>query len=150
MSGMNCDEAKLEIALWVGNDLDNRARVEELRRHIATCPDCRLRTKSLQSSMVVLGAIDQDQTYDPGDSLWPELQSRIDYLEKTPKSPFPTAKWVLALLVIAGAGVISWSLMSAPEPEPESPASRTETVEPAPPTTPPSYSHSHYVPGQGP
>lgn len=148
---MNCDEAKLEIALWVGNDLDDPARIEELRRHIATCPDCRLRTKSLQSSMVVLGAADQDLTYDPGDSLWPELQSRIDYLEKTPKSPFPAVKWALALAVIVGVGVGSWSMLTTPPEKPVQQTTQTVTPEPAKPihSTPPGYSHSHYQPGQG-
>ena len=152
VSGMNCDEAKLEIALWVGNDLDDPARIEELRRHIATCPDCRLRTKSLQSLMVVLGAVDQDLTYDPGDSLWPELQSRIDYLERTPKSPFPITKWVLALVVVAGVGVGGWSMLKAPPAEPQvqsTPKVEPEAAKPSHATSP-GLSHSHYLPGQGP
>lgn len=147
---MNCDEAKLEIALWVGNDLDDLARIEELRRHIATCPDCRLRTKSLQSSMVLLGAVDQDLTYDPGDSLWPELQSRIDYLERTPKNPLPLKKWVWALLAVVAVGGVAWSLKSPRVEEPVAQPVSKETSEPVKPTPSPGYSHSQYVPGQRP
>lgn len=152
VSGMNCDEAKLEIALWVGNDLDDPARIEELRRHIATCPDCRLRTKSLQSSMVVLGAVDQDRTYDPGDSLWPELQSRIDYLERTPKPRFPTTKWALALVAVVGVGVGGWSMLQTPPAEPQVQLTPEVEPEPAKPVhvTSPGLSHSQYLPGQGP
>ncbi len=136
---MNCDEVKLELALWVGNDLDDRARIEELRRHVATCPECRVRAKSLQSSMVVLGATAPDPTYDRPESLWPELQARIEYLEKTPKNPPPYGKWAIGLVTagVMTAGVWAWVNRPAPPTEPP----MTVTVPPPAPSPPPSYSH---------
>ena len=140
---MTCDEVRLELALWVGNDLDDPARIEELRRHVATCPDCRLRSKSLQSSMVLLGATNPDPTYDNPESLWPELNARIEYLEKTPQTPPPYGSWTLAVVCGAGicAGTWAWlNRTSAPVPPP------VHTSAP-PPVTPYLPSHS---PGNGP
>ena len=146
---MNCDEARLEIALWVGNDLDEASRIEELRRHIAICPECRRHARSLQSSMVLLGAVDQDQTFDPGDSLWPDLQSRIDYLERTPKQPISAGKWVWILLAAIGVSTISWSLWPAREPVTNAEAAPAGQPAPVVPPVSPGYSHSQYVPAQG-
>ncbi len=128
---MNCDEVRLELALWVGNDLDDPARIEELRRHTSTCPECRLRAKSLQSSMVLLGATDPNLTYDRPESLWPELNARIDYLERHPKSPPPYGKWALALVCGAAVSVGGWSWLNRPAPfsqPPETPAQMTPPV----------------------
>ena len=139
---MNCDEVRLELALWVGNDLDDPARIEELRRHVATCPDCRLKSKSLQSSMVLLGATDPNPTFDIPDSLWPELNARIEYLERTPKTPSPYGSWALAVVcgVAVCGGTWAWLNRSTP---PTPPPIQT----PAPPlVTPPSPAHS---PGNG-
>ena len=138
---MTCDEVRLELALWIGNDLDDPARIEELRRHIATCPDCRLKSKSLQSSMVLLGASDPDPTFDRPESLWPELKARIEYLEKTPKSPPPYGVWALAVVCGLGLCGATWAWMNHPT-APVSPPVHT----PAPPyTTPhsPSFSPGH-------
>lgn len=148
---MNCDDAKLDIALWVGNDLNEATRVEELRRHIAVCPDCRLQAKSLQSSMVLLGAVDQDRTYDPGDSLWPELERRIDYLERTPQRTSSPWRWVWGLVAVMGVTAISWSLWPEAEHPAEPQVAPVVTPESSTPTPPvsPGYSHSQYLPGQG-
>ncbi len=140
---MYCDEVRLELALWVGNDLDDRARIEELRRHIATCPDCRLKAKSLQSSMVLLGASDPDPTFDLPESLWPELNARIEYLERMPKSPPPYGSWALAAIcgVAVCGGTWAWMNRQTPSSPPPTPSTT------APLVTPHSPGHS---PGNGP
>ncbi len=138
---MNCDDVRLELALWVGNDLDDPARIEELRRHIATCPDCRLRSKSLQSSMVLLGATDPDPTYDNPESLWPELNARIEYLEKTPKLPMPYGTWALAAVCGLGISVGTWTWLNRASAPFSSPVNT-----PSPPVTPYIPTHS---PGNG-
>ena len=125
---MNCDEVKLELALWVGNDLDDPARIEELRRHVATCPACRMRAKSLQSSMVLLGATSPDPTYDLPESLWPELKARIEYLEKTPKNPPPYGKWAIGLACGAAVTAGLWSWVNRPAPPSEPPVTVTIPV----------------------
>lgn len=136
VSRMNCDEVRLELALWVGNDLDDPARIEELRRHTSTCPGCRLRAKSLQSSMVLLGATDPNPTYDRPESLWPELNARIDSLEKHPKSPPPYGKWALALVCGAAVSVGVWSWLNRPAPFSQPPVD--SPAQPTPPVTAPS------------
>jgi len=133
---MNCDEVRLELALWVGNDLDDPTRIEELRRHVAICPNCRIRAKSLQSSMVLLGATDPDPTFDRPESLWPELNARIDYLEKTPKNPPPYGKWAIGLACGAGlsAGIWMWVNRSASPSEPPPTAPVSQPVAPLSPS----------------
>lgn len=136
---MNCDEVKLELALWIGNDLDDPTRIEELRRHVATCPQCRSQTKSLQASMSVLGTIDPDPTFDLQDSLWPELNARIDYLEKAPRQPSAYGKWAIVLACGLGLGLGLWVMSHRPAPPSEPPKS---VIQPLPQTTPPTSSSS--------
>ncbi len=129
---MNCDEVKLELALWVGSDLDDPTRIEELRRHIATCPQCRVQAKSLQTSMGVLGSIDPDRTFDHTESLWPELNARIDYLENAPKSPPAYGKWAILMVCGIGACLGIWAMSNRPAPPSEPPP----TVMPPTPAEP--------------
>lgn len=136
---MNCDEVKLELALWVGNDLDDPTRIEVLRRHVATCPQCRSQAKSLQSSMGVLGGIDPDPTFDLQDSLWPELNARIDYLEKAPRQPPAYGKWAIVLACAAGLGLGLWVMSNRPAPPSEPPQS---VIQPLPQSTTPPTSSS--------
>jgi hypothetical protein len=75
---MNCRQAKSDIALWIGDDLPDRARREELRRHVSACSACRKHFKRLKGTLRVLEHADREQTYDASDSVWPELSRRID------------------------------------------------------------------------
>lgn len=75
---MNCRQAKSDIALWIGGDLPDRARREELRRHVSACPGCRKYYKRLKGTLRVLEHADREQTYDASDSVWPELSRRIE------------------------------------------------------------------------
>ena len=38
---MNCRQAQQDIALFVGHDLDDPRERDDVKRHVATCPDCR-------------------------------------------------------------------------------------------------------------
>lgn len=75
---MNCRQAKSDIALWIGDDLPDRSRREELRRHVSACPGCRKHYKRLRGTLQVLEHADREQTYDASDSVWPELSRRIE------------------------------------------------------------------------
>jgi hypothetical protein len=75
---MNCRQAKADIALWIGDDLPDRSRREELRRHVVACPGCRKHYKRLKGTLQVLEHADREQTYDASDSVWPELSRRIE------------------------------------------------------------------------
>lgn len=74
---MNCRQAKADIALWVGEDLQDAQQKEELRRHLASCPECRAHYKRMKRTFAVLERADRDATYDSSDSLWPHLAQRI-------------------------------------------------------------------------
>lgn len=75
---MNCRQAKSDIALFIGDDLPDRSRREELRRHVSACPGCRKHYKRLKGTLRVLEHADREPTYDAADSVWPELSRRIE------------------------------------------------------------------------
>lgn len=75
---MNCRQAKADIALWIGEDLPDRDRREELRRHVSACAGCRKHYKRLKGTLQVLEHADRERTYDVSDSVWPELARRIE------------------------------------------------------------------------
>lgn len=75
---MNCRQAKADIALWIGEDLADRGRREELRRHVSRCAGCRQHYRRLKGTLQVLEHADREQTYDVSDSVWPELARRIE------------------------------------------------------------------------
>jgi hypothetical protein len=75
---MNCRQAKADIALWIGEDLPDRSRREELRRHVSACHGCRSHYRRLKGTLQVLEHADREQTYDVSDSVWPELARRIE------------------------------------------------------------------------
>lgn len=140
---MNCDDVKLELALWVGNDLDDPTRIELLRRHMAVCPQCRAQAKSLQSSMGVLAAVDPNLTFDHTDSLWPELNDRIDYLERTPDNAPAYGKWAILLACMAGISLGIWAITNRSAPPSEPPPTVPLPV-PEAPLPSPSSSSSQY------
>jgi len=74
---MNCKQAKADIALWIGEDLPDRSRRDQLRRHVSACADCRRHYKRLKGTLQVLEHADREQTFDVSDSVWPELARRI-------------------------------------------------------------------------
>lgn len=53
---MNCRQAKTEMALWVGDDLDE-ASARQVERHVAVCPECRDALVALRQSQSVLQAL---------------------------------------------------------------------------------------------
>ncbi|CAK9106491.1 Uncharacterized protein SCF082_LOCUS49599 [Durusdinium trenchii] len=97
---MNCQEAKVDLALLVGHDLEDASRREELRRHVATCPQCRQHLRGLKSSLAVLEHVDPELTYVSADSLWPDLKARLE----TPSSARPPRE--------GGGSWISWSALA--------------------------------------
>lgn len=106
---MNCKQAKLELALLAGHDLDG-ASEQQVRRHLAECPCCRDHWQALEGSLAVLqqvaAAEDVRETKpvrgaaqgEP--SLWPALAARIDARPaRLPAPQFP--RWVPATAVAA-------------------------------------------------
>jgi hypothetical protein len=146
---MNCRDAKLDLALLAGGDLDDAARLRELRRHLATCPDCRRRYQSAQTalhSLRGLKAAATTSTWESGGSLWPAVQQELSrppqpltrqmFRQLRHWSPFAamTAACVLMLVAITFRG--------EPREQPVTPRGMHLTPPPAvPPASESSRSH---------
>lgn len=118
---MNCQEAKVDLALLVGHDLEDASRREELRRHVATCPQCRHHLRGLKSSLAVLEHVDPELTYVSADSLWPDLKARLETPSSSRGPREGGGSWIswsaLALSVVVCVTVftpIFWEVFSAP------------------------------------
>lgn len=86
---MNCKQAQQDIALFVGHDLDDPRERDDVKRHVATCPDCRQHYRRMKGALKVLGQADAPETYTATGSLWPELAGRINEREwVSPRSHF--------------------------------------------------------------
>jgi hypothetical protein len=81
---MNCRQAKLDIALWIGEDLTDGGAREELRRHVGACPPCRAHYRRMKKTIGVLEHADREATYESSDSVWPELAKRLDQRARRP------------------------------------------------------------------
>ncbi len=125
---MNCGEAQLELALWVGQDLTDATRIEALRRHVAICPSCGQRAKSLQASLVALGSLEVQRTYDTSDSLWPELDARIRAKEAAPPARPSIAIWAVGLATATALCGAVWAFLPRSSPEPVAPVNRVEST----------------------
>src|SRR5262245_62033003 len=103
---MNCRQARIDLALCVGEDLPEAARRESLRQHVAQCPGCRAHYKRLRGTLQMLESSDRDRTYDVGGSLWPQLSSRIRRLEETPVPPSRLNGWLPFVAVTAACALL--------------------------------------------
>ena len=77
---MNCREARADIALFAGGDLDDRAQVRELRQHVHGCPECRAHYDAVKASLKSLAALaplDAAATWESGGSLWPSIRREL-------------------------------------------------------------------------
>ncbi|MFV0442394.1 MAG: anti-sigma factor family protein [Planctomycetaceae bacterium] len=89
---MTCREARADIALYAGGDLDDRARVRELRLHVAGCPECREHYQSLKTTLKTLSGLGPVElggaTWQSTGSLWPAIRQEIG----RPPEPLTVAK----------------------------------------------------------
>jgi anti-sigma factor RsiW len=74
---MNCFDARTDIALLAGGDLDDASRKEDLRRHLAHCEECRREYKRMKASLKALSGADRPTTWISTGSLWPRIEERI-------------------------------------------------------------------------
>lgn len=78
---MNCKRAQRNIALWVGQDLDESSE-QMLQRHLACCPGCREFAQQMKSCLHML----QNPEHEPTDScsydLWPTVAAKLTAAEK--------------------------------------------------------------------
>ena len=69
---MNCNRARSEIALWVGHDLQEPIQ-QEVRRHVADCPECRCHWSRLKAGRQALQESSRELVTVSEGSLWPGL-----------------------------------------------------------------------------
>ena len=107
---MTCKQFRTDIALWVGNDLEDG---QELRveRHVASCPQCREYAHEIKSS---LHALQKPAVPDVGGSLWPRLSARIASLDSDRRRERFNG-WLPAVTVVA-ASITIITLLEMQEP----------------------------------
>ncbi|MBL8849286.1 MAG: hypothetical protein JNG89_06360 [Planctomycetaceae bacterium] len=103
---MNCRQARIDLALCVGEDLPEAARRESLRQHVAQCPGCRAHYKRLRGMQRVLESSDRNRTYDVGGSLWPQLSNRIRRLDESPGPASRFNGWLPFVAVTAACAML--------------------------------------------
>lgn len=89
---MNCQDAKRLMALHIGQDDADVSDWESVRRHASLCLDCRKHYRGLKQTMSVLENADTESTYEVRDSLWPEIESRLDQ-SKTARHSRSARNW---------------------------------------------------------
>lgn len=72
---MNCKQARIELGLLVGHDLNSQSE-QQVRRHMAECPHCR---EHWQGLMAGAAALQQGTTspHVPRSSLWPAVRAQL-------------------------------------------------------------------------
>jgi len=117
---MNCKRAKTEIALWVGQDLDEHSQFA-LERHLAECPDCRSHRKRMQRAM---NALQGEESVPAGENpssentlsrLWPEVAVRSASFEDDRRAGRGRFNgWVPATAVMAACILLTLYVIRPP------------------------------------
>lgn len=85
---MNCFDARTDIALLAGGDLNDTVRKEDLRRHLTHCEECRREYKGMKASLKALSQVEPSSTWISSGSLWPRIEKRI-----SPSRPGASSAW---------------------------------------------------------
>lgn len=82
---MNCRTARKQIALLVGDDL-NQTEAAELMVHFRACSDCAASHRELSASSDVLALCNDEPVSRDRESLWPDIQTNLHVIDavKTP------------------------------------------------------------------
>jgi hypothetical protein len=131
---INCRRTRRLLALWAGNDLEQR-ECQAAERHLAVCPGCREVWERLQQSQQVLErvrpALFEDRLFEeregsapgwPSRSVWPAVSRHLRSMdEQVVISSW--RDWLPAGAVAAAClAIISVTLVEAPLGESDSPA----------------------------
>ena len=114
---MNCRQARLEIALWAGSDLDSAAE-RSVRRHLAECLGCRQYRERMLSAMGCLEQVDSGPDEAARvDSIWPSLSNVLSRRERDTRIRRFNG-WVAGLAVAATllATVTIWQNLPSAQP----------------------------------
>lgn len=109
---MNCKRAKANIALWVGDDLEDVAE-HELRQHLSECADCHEHSLRMKSCLHCLRNPDDLSVPTVSESVWPDLAVRLPSRDSMwTRGNFNG--WVPAALIAASCLVILYSAFQTP------------------------------------
>jgi hypothetical protein len=75
---MNCRQAQREIALLVGDDINDDDRRRDVERHVASCHACRERQAKIAAALGAMVSTEAPGTFDSVHSLWPGLRRRLN------------------------------------------------------------------------
>lgn len=102
---MNCKQAKTQVALLIGNDLEPAA-LAEVRNHLGQCVGCREHFERLSSCLEVLQA--PPRSWNAQDeSLWPKLSVRLAS-PSVGQKPHRLNGWAPTLAVAAACTAMFW------------------------------------------
>src|SRR5579872_3777808 len=102
---MNCKQAKTQVALLIGNDLEPAATAD-VRNHLGQCVSCRQHFEKLSSCLEVLQA--PPRGFNPEEeSLWPKLSVRLAS-SSAPQKPHRLNGWAPSLAVAAACTAMLW------------------------------------------
>lgn len=98
---MFCRRARRDIALYIGDDLDDASK-RRLKRHLAACPRCRAHYQQVKASLSPLYERDDSapEPADDHDSIWPGMIIRLPAVEKQREAPRFNG-WLPAMAVAA-------------------------------------------------
>jgi predicted anti-sigma-YlaC factor YlaD len=102
---MNCKQAKTQVALLIGNDLEPAA-LADVRNHLGQCASCRQHFEKLSSCLEVLQAPPRGYNPEP-ESLWPKLSVRLASPSAGQK-PHRLSGWAPSLAVAAACTAMFW------------------------------------------
>lgn len=125
---MNCKQAKQEMALCAGRDLDECAE-QQLRRHLSSCPDCRDQWQRIQTATQILQRAAETDPPVGEVRLWSDVSTALDQLERE-RSHAPAGRTPLWIPVVAVAALVmaAVSMLHTLSPEPEQTTADTDDV----------------------
>jgi hypothetical protein len=106
---MNCKQAKTQLALLIGNDLEPTA-LQDVRNHLGQCVGCRQHFDRLSSALEVLQAPPRSWNSEH-ESLWPKLSARLASPAAGQK-PHRLSGWAPSLAVAAACLTMFWVVSS--------------------------------------
>jgi len=126
---MNCNQAKSEIALSVGNDLDKAAK-RQLKQHLQACAPCHAHWKVMKRSLQVLQKRDDQAENSWHQSLWPILSLRLASRIKSQQANKFNG-WLPACAIVAACLLMVTVSVFYPQPQSISTHPRTIITHPA-------------------
>ena len=127
MAGMSCNQARYEMCLRVGQDVDGPGQ-RVLERHRTECTECHEYWRRLQSSHEVLQGCPA-LSLERGESLWPEIRQELQHSQPLPEDR-GWARTLSGTALLAASLLIGVWVLQGPAPETQ-PANSPIRVMPA-------------------